>query len=53
MDGTRQEIEAVLDSNGYIPSQQGGAILQELYGPHKSSILFTMLDDPYFDELVL
>jgi len=53
MEGTREDVAAVLDPNGYIPTQRGGEILQELYGPHKSSVLLTMLDDPYFDELVV
>lgn len=53
MEGDQRDISAVLDPNGAIPTKRGGEILQDLYGPHKSSILLKMLDDPYFDELVV
>jgi hypothetical protein len=38
-------------SNGGVPTEYGGIILQDLWGPNKPSGLLTMLDDPYFEEL--
>lgn len=53
MEGPREDILLYIDPNGGIPTQSGGALLQDLYGPQKPSALLKMLDDPYFDDLVV
>lgn len=52
-EGHPDAITRVLDANGGIPSKIGGEYLQSRYGPDRVSILLSMLDDPYFDELTL
>jgi hypothetical protein len=48
---THERNVRVLASNGGIPTEYGGDLLQSQWGPHKPSGLLTMLDDPYFEEL--
>jgi hypothetical protein len=53
MEGPHEDILLNIDPNGGIPSESGGAYLQDMYGPSKPSGLLKLLDDSYFDELVL
>lgn len=53
MEGPQKNISLHIDPNGGIPSASGGALLQDLYGPGKPSALLKMLDDSYFNDLVV